>query len=73
MWWPAYLTGFIILTHTLPQLEWAAHDTLAGTGTIAIAILAAAACLRLFHDRPYPTPSFDVETFVETAHVLRLE
>lgn len=73
VWWPAYLAGFVVLTHALPQLEWAARDTRAGTGTIAIAILAAAACLRFFHDRPYPTPSFDVETFVETAHVLRLE
>jgi hypothetical protein len=40
---------------------------------IAATMLAAAACLRLCHRRPYPAPAFDVETFVETARVLRLE
>lgn len=73
VWRPAYLFGFIILTHTLPRFEWAAHDSLASTGAITAVALAAAAILRLFHRRPYPTPSFDVETFVETERVLGLE
>ncbi len=73
VWWPAYLVGFVVLTHTLPELEWAAHETLAGTGAIALTILAAATCLRVFHRRPYAAPAFDIETFVETPHVLRLE
>jgi hypothetical protein len=57
----------------LPPLEWAARETIAGSGVIAATMLAAAACLRLCHRRPYPAPAFDVETFVETARVLRLE
>jgi hypothetical protein len=73
VWWPAYLAGFVILTHMLPPLEWAARETIAGSGVIAATMLAAAACLRLCHRRPYPAPAFDVETFVETARVLRLE
>jgi hypothetical protein len=73
VWWPAYLTGFAVLTHTLPELEWAAHDTVAGSGAIALTLLAAAACLRIFHRRPYVAPSFDIETFVETPRVLQIE
>jgi hypothetical protein len=73
VWWPAYVVGFIALTRTLPRLESAAHETLAGTGAIAATVLAAMACLRFFHHRPYPPPAFDIETFVETPHVLRLE
>jgi hypothetical protein len=73
VWWPAYLFGFIALTRTLPQLEWAAHDSLVSTGAITAIALAAAAILHLFHRRPYPAPSFDTETFVETERVLGLE
>jgi hypothetical protein len=73
VWWPAYLFGFIVFTHTLPRLEWAAHESLASTGAIAASALAAAAILRLFHRRPYPAPSFDMETFVEAERVLGLE
>lgn len=73
LWWPAYLFGFLALTRTLPRLEWAAHDSLASTGAIAGAALITAALLRLFHRRPYPRPSFDIETFVEAERVLGLE
>jgi hypothetical protein len=73
VWWPAYLFGFIVFTHTLPRFEWAAHESLASTGAIAAIALAAAAILRLFHRRPYPAPSFDMETFIETERVLGLE
>jgi hypothetical protein len=72
-WWPAYLFGFIMLTRTLPRLEWTARDSLMSTGALVAAALIAAALLRVFHRRPYPAPSFDIETFVEAERVLRLE
>jgi hypothetical protein len=72
-WWPAYLYGFLALTRTIPGLELSAADSIAATGGIAVTALAAALVLRFFHRRPYPLPSFGIETVVETARVLPLE
>ena len=72
MWWPAYLFGFLTLTRGLPHTEWALRETIAGTAGVAAPLLASALMLRIFHRRPYPRPSFEIETFVETEGVLHL-
>jgi hypothetical protein len=72
-WWPAYLYGFITLTSTIPWLESNLSQSAVVTGGIAAAALVGALVLRFFHRRPYVPASFDIETVVETAHVLPLD
>jgi hypothetical protein len=72
-WWPAYLYGFITLTRTVPNVELSAGDPLAAGAILAGTAMAAAAILRVFHRRPHPLPSFEIETVVESAQVLHLD
>jgi ABC-type transport system involved in multi-copper enzyme maturation permease subunit len=73
MWWPAYIVGFTTITGTIPQLEWMVGDSLMGMGATIGTCLVLALALRVAHGRPYPRPSFDIETFVEAPSVLKLD
>ncbi len=73
-WWPAYLVGFTTVTVRLPQLERAYQDTPAtASAVIAGACMLVALAVRIAHRQPYPPPPFDIETFVESPHILNLE
>jgi hypothetical protein len=72
-WWPGYLFGFLMITISLPRFEWWARDSLVAQGIVACVCLAAAIAVRIAHRRPYPLPSFEIETFVEPPRVLRLD
>jgi hypothetical protein len=72
-WWPAYLAAFIFVTTAIPQLELLSGPTLEGTSAFAGGCLVLSLAVRLAHRRPYPMPSFEIETFVEPPRVLRLD
>jgi hypothetical protein len=73
MSWPAYVVGFTALTAGLPALEQEIGGGATGTIGVCGVFLLAAWILRIAHGRPYPVPSFEIETVVEAPHVLGLD
>ena len=73
MSWPAYVAGFTALTAGLPTLEQEIGGGAAGIIGLCGVFLLAAWALRIVHGRPYPAPSFEIETVVEAPSVLGLD